>query len=214
MRVHVASMLGILLLGCGGEGEGGGLSELFEALNGRYDVGGGRLPDDCFIEVLGSRVHAVDGSGARLCSSDEPESHMMALVVSATLSDSRLSGSGEYHEFGMSEDLGCTISADRLTSVTAQAEKTMGRSVEGRFAALAGLWTGSVSIERTTEVDSSCADSPMRASDLYTYQFDADIGGRVASIIWNSSEDAGTFAVTEDVAGNLVVDGELVPFAP
>src|SRR5690349_11948940 len=94
-RFVAACVLGVVLAACTSSSTDGGISSLFEALNGEYTL---VHRADCVIEVLGSRVRTLNSAGNRLCKEDDGDGDGESLSVDATMSDQRMSGSFDYNE--------------------------------------------------------------------------------------------------------------------
>ena len=156
-RSFLLAATGAAFLSCtsggdGGDGAGGGLSSLFDSLNGEYQLEQGT---DCAIEILGSRVRSLDSKGRTLCQR-AGESWSESMQMSGTFSDTRLSGTLEYSDVddeGFEDGRGglCRRHSTEKVTITAELDKLRGRSREGRFAGLAGVWEGTLHIEERIE---------------------------------------------------------------
>lgn len=201
-RLILVCALGLVGFGCGGDGGGGGsVSELFEALNGKYLV----HPDSgCEIELSGSSFHTVAPDGSHTCMEDNRANFdgIATLVVSGTFSDTRISGTLD-HE--ITEGEGGINGTDH---VTATINKVMDRMVEGRFAALAGQWEGSLSY--TEQKEAVQVGEPNTTSG--THNLFIDIYGDYGTVSYEDGGELDTFEISEDSSGDIVVDGDVFQY--
>lgn len=234
-RFVVACALGAGLLGCTSSSSDGGISSLFEALNGEYTL---VHRADCVIEVLGSRVRTLNSKGARLCKEEDEDGDIESLNVDATMSDQRMSGTFDYYERYDTGEInlpstppGCTLSNEKRVEISLDAKKERGRERAGRFSGLAGVWTGTLTVKETKNRHDSCKGAFETVVVNETYTVGADISGDFATITYQltsgkssdpsepawPSEDyypaldtSGTIDVREDASGQLRLDGSLV----
>lgn len=239
-RSFFAAAASVMLLSCssgGGDEAGGSLSSLFDALNGEYQLEEGT---DCAIEILGSRVRSLDSRGRTLC--QRGDGWFESMEMSGKFSDTRMSGTLDYTHEG-DEDFeydaqgsSCLVHYTETVSITAALDKLRGRTREGRFAGLAGVWEGTLTIEERDTSGSQCpSDTPHDDVQTETYHIEADITGDAMLISYElvSGKITGEFPETyvpggdnvyyypligasgqleiEAVSGgDILVDGELV----
>jgi hypothetical protein len=211
-KAFLVCALGLSALGCGNDGEGG-ISALFEALNGDYE-----LPDasGCVIAIRGSRFETRALNGATTCTEpvvDDGE-QLETLRISGTLSDTRLTGT-LFHDNTWplhSSDGECGAREGNVEEIVASADKLSDRSSEGRFAGLAGTWEGEVRITEygvVTDCDGAAEKWDERTS---TYTFTANVDGSSIDVTYDEGGDPDTFEVLASSAGDLIVDGEVIRF--
>jgi hypothetical protein len=196
-RLILVCALGGFALGCGDDGGGGGgVSELFDALNGDYVI---HERAGCVLELRGSQFRTRSTGGGETCMDDQREfgGALETLKISGTFSDARITGTLDY------EASGGVFEEDSTVHATATVNKMMGRSVDGRFAALAGQWEGTVMYSEATE---SGVDSG--SSHVFV-----DVGADSAIVRYEDGDgDIETFDVADEGASGISVDGELVSF--
>jgi len=208
--------LGLGSLGCGGDdGGGGGLGDLFEALNGNYQL---RAGTDCVIRINGSQIEARTTRGDMTCAEEDEDGDSETLLASGTLTDSRIEGTLVYEDtysrgLGSDED-GCEEREGTRYEIMGTAEKMMGRQSEGRFGGLAGVWRGQVSkVESYLTIP---CDGPVEVfentRDAYT--FEADVYGDFISAEVDTDDGSDTVLITDTDTGDLLVDGEVISFEP
>lgn len=215
LRTLMSCVLSCGLVACGGDdggGDGGGgLSGLFESLNGEYEVDDDL---DCVISILGSRFGTRNAAGATTCTQIESDGDHKTLMVQGTLSDTRLTGRLVYEIMGVDELFeDCTLRFTGHTVVEASATKSMGRTSEGRFAGLAGVWEGQLTVVETqsetpTEDSGPGCEGFNDGSETNTYNFMADIYGSFGTVTYEDGDDIESFEIAESGDGAIVVDGE------
>lgn len=197
-RSILACALGWVAVGCGDDGGGGGgVSELFDALSGDYVIHEGA---GCVLEVRGSKFITRGMDGSDTCTRDQTDfgGGLQTLKISGTFSDTRVSGALDYVNSspGFPEE-GTTVHA------TATVNKTMGRDVDGRFAALAGQWAGTATY-RETEPD---------GVESGTVDVFADVSGDSALVGYEDSDGNNDVVnVQDEGASGISFDGEFVSF--
>lgn len=187
--------------GAGGGSNGGGSTGgggLFGGLSGTYE-----LDDGCLLVLNGS-------TGAADCSesdADEWGSWVDEYDVDVTIQETRISATLEnrYNFVDTFTSDPWNDSYDYVGTATATAIRSSGRQGEsGRFAAIAGTWTGEV-VWTETWVD--YYDGPDENADSGIVSFRAEVFGGVIEVSWTTVDDQGSFSVTSTPSG-VFVDGE------
>jgi hypothetical protein len=96
--------------------------------------------------------------------------------------------------------------------ITASAEKLSSRSVEGRFAGLAGTWEGQIEITETQWYTDCDGNEDEDNEKVGVYTFTADVSGRSIDVTFEHNGDSESFEVLSSSSGDLIVDNELVRF--
>lgn len=196
-RLILVCALSLVGLGCGDDGGGGGgVSELFDALHGDYVI---HERAGCVMELRGSQFRTRSTDASETCMDDQTElgGTLETLKVTGTFSDTRVTGTLDYTKSGGVFD------ADSTVHATATINKVMGREVEGRFAALAGQWEGTVTYSETTDdgVESG-------SSNVFV-----DVSGDSAVVTYEDGDgDTDIIDVQDEGASGISVDGEPVSF--
>lgn len=194
-RVWIACALGVLGLGCAGDGgDGGSVSELFEVLSGTYVID---EEAGCRLQVHGSHLNTLSDGGGTTCTDSFGEG-TRTLAVDGTFSDTHVSGSLEYRVMG--------AFGNERTHAEVIADKVMDRTAEGRFAALAGKWEGMLTY---TEEDESPEGDIDRNSG--TNRVVVDVFGDYATVSYEHDGEVDMLEV-RDFAGDITVDGEIVDY--
>jgi hypothetical protein len=153
----IAIPVGMGILGCDSTDS---LGDLFNALEGKYRV---RQGSDCFIQISGSEVTSVDGSGHSECvevTSDEYGDTMTeSLTAAGTLSDKKVEGVLTLSEHYVSIYGACRWEEQCTYTFDGKSLKQSGADVAGKFSSLAGEWTSNIDFRRECTWSVNHADS-------------------------------------------------------
>lgn len=206
--------LGMSAMGCGSDSHGGGIAELFEALNGDYQI---REGTDCVIAIRGSRFESRMSTGETTCMEtsfyEGEESDTEMLRASGTITDTRISGMLLNEEsWPLHGADGCGALEGSGREATASAHKLTDRSAEGRFAGIAGTWEGVIEIAEYW-FDTDCDGTRTRTNDrMGIHAFTADVHGDSIDVTYKEGGNPMAFEVLSSSSGDVIVDNEVVHF--
>jgi len=201
------------LMACGGDDGGDGIGGLFEALHGDYQV---REESDCVIEIRGSRFGTRTSAGETTCEEVYEDGEREMLEVSGTLSDTRITGTLINDEsWPLNDTDPCPLIEGNRREATMTVEKLSGRSEDGRFEGIAGTWEGELTITESGFTRPCDGPEEIYQSRVSPYTFTADVRGNLLSVTYeNQDGDVDDFEVVSSSSGDLVIEGEVVHFAP
>jgi hypothetical protein len=210
-RIQAIFTIFILALTCC-SGDSSGSLDITE-LEGRYDITG---PVDTAsnIQIVSTPTCTVEVSSSFIvakCSKNFREASE-SLDVDVRLDSAVITGELTYtYSNDSAHDPACVESYAETVQISGSATKDNDRTIDGVFSAVAGNWSGSITIDSQFEIEpaAGAAQDCAVEDNISTFNFSASVLGDSGQVSWQGDSDRGSFQVT-GTNNSVSVDGDII----